>query len=106
VAALSYLWITALVILFIDAFPKSRFVRFHCLQAIFFGLAAFVLNVALAVFARLLDPIGSPILIYVTVWGLLRLALFLVWLLALLKAYLGVEYTLPGIGPIARKYSL
>ncbi|MBI3665261.1 MAG: hypothetical protein HY236_03400 [Acidobacteria bacterium] len=47
IAALAYLWITGLVFLFLDRFRQSPFVRFHCLQAVFFGLAALALNIML-----------------------------------------------------------
>lgn len=103
-AALAYLWITGLAFLFLKRFRQSGFVRFHSLQAVFFGLAVLALNTLLALISGLLDPFGSATLVYATVWGLVRLGWFLYWMLAWLKAYQGLEYELPVIGGLTRKY--
>ena len=105
IAALAYLWITGLVFLFLRRFRDSPYVRFHCLQAVFFGLAALVLNQMLAWLARLMGPSGSALLIFGTIWGLVRLGFFLIWVLVIVKAYQGLEYKLPAIGGLAWKYS-
>jgi uncharacterized membrane protein len=104
-AAIGYFWVTALVFLFTGLAPQTRFVRFHCLQAVFYGLAVLVVNMALWAVAAFLDPFGAVMLVYRTVSFLIELALLMVWVLAALKAYLGEEYALPGIGGLARKYS-
>ena len=103
-AAFSYLWIPAVVFLFTASGPKTRFVRFHCVQAFLWGLLMLVITALLWSVAMLLDPYGSVMLVFRTLSFLAELALLLFWVLAALKAYTGEEYTLPVVGGLARKY--
>lgn|GEM_PF-4057482 len=103
-AALAYLWITGIVFLFTARCRANAYVRFHCLQAVFYGAAVLLMNAALAVVAAQMGTMGAFPIIYATVWGVIRIGLFLLWILGMLKAYEGVEYKLPWIGHLARKY--
>jgi len=105
IAALAYLWITALAFLLLGPHRRSRFVRFHCLQAFFYGLVVAVLHGVLELISLSLPPFGPASLIYSASRSLLLLALFLTWMLALLKAYQGIPYQLPGIGSLASKHA-
>ena len=51
-AALSYIWIVGLIFFFIE--KENRFVRFHAMQSIIFGIANSVIMTALAVLAGIL----------------------------------------------------
>jgi len=87
-AALSYvaLWPTGLIFLLIE---KDPFVRFHAMQSLItFG----VLNVLMLV--PFIGWILTPIIM---------VAIFVLWLFLLIKAYQGEEYELPIVGPFAKQ---
>ena len=73
---------------------NNKFVRFHAMQSILFGVAAFILSaIANALVVVFIGIIIVP---------LLSLALFLAWLFVMWKAYQNEEYMLPIIGQIAK----
>src|SRR5258705_5403111 len=51
-AALSYIWIVGLIFFFIE--KENRFVRFHALQSVIFGIANSVILVLLSVLTMIL----------------------------------------------------
>ncbi|HEV2828548.1 MAG TPA: DUF4870 domain-containing protein [Pyrinomonadaceae bacterium] len=116
-AALSYIWIVGLVFFFIE--KENRFVRFHALQSIIFGIANMVIMTVLAVFAVILTfafGIGGAI-VGGALGSLVSLLVWLVWLIfwllglvfliglifAAVKAYQGQKFKLPIIGNMAEK---
>ena len=116
-AALSYIWIVGLVFFFIE--KENRFVRFHALQSIIFGIANMVIMMVLAVFAVILTfafGIGGA-MVGGALGSLVSLLVWLVWLifwllgllflvgliLAAVKAYQGQKFKLPIIGNMAEK---
>ena len=116
-AALSYIWIVGLIFFFIE--KENRFVRFHAVQSIIFGIASMVIIGVLAVLAVILTfafSIGGAVvgggigaLIHLVVW-LIWLIFWLLWLafligliLAAVKAYQGQKYKLPIVGNMAEK---
>jgi len=75
---------------------KDKFVRFHAMQSILFGVSAFVLTtIANALVVVFIGVILAP---------LVAMALFLVWLFVMWKAYEKEEYMLPVIGQVAKNY--
>ncbi|HSY91812.1 MAG TPA: DUF4870 domain-containing protein [Candidatus Binatus sp.] len=91
--------IPAIIFLVVDPYNKSRFVRFHSFQSIFFFLAVFAIHIVLSIFTIV------PFLILIT--APLHLLVFLgtialVVVLAL-KANSGQMYKLPVIGDLAEK---
>ncbi len=73
---------------------NNKFVRFHAMQSIMFGVAAFVLTaIANALIIVFIGVIIVP---------LLSLALFLGWLFVMWKAYQNEEFMLPVIGQLAK----
>jgi uncharacterized membrane protein len=116
-AALSYIWIVGLIFFFIE--KENRFVRFHAMQSIIFGIANSVIMTALAVLAGILTvafSVGGAVagggigtLIGLLVWviwlifWLVCLALFLGLIFAAYKAYQGQKFKLPFIGNMAEK---
>jgi len=91
--------IPAIIFLVVDPYNKSRFVRFHSFQSIFFFLAVFAIHIVLSIFTIV------PFLILIT--APLHLLVFLgtialVVVLAL-KANGGQMYKLPVIGDLAEK---
>ncbi|MFZ0773300.1 MAG: DUF4870 domain-containing protein [Candidatus Sulfotelmatobacter sp.] len=91
--------IPAIVFLVVEPYNKSRFVRFHAWQCIFFNVAWWILWFGLHIIAHF------PFLGFLTVlvWPLVGLGGFIVWIILLLKANQGQMYKLPVIGDLAEK---
>ncbi len=91
-AALSYVLgpITGVIFLVLE---KDKFVRFHAMQSIVFGVVAFVLNMIL----------GFTIILAL-VLPILWILEFVLWLVLIYKAWQGEEWELPVIGKFARTF--
>jgi uncharacterized membrane protein len=91
--------IPAIVFLVMEPYNKSRFIRFHSFQSIFFGLAWAVFWMALSFVASI------PVLGWMTIliWPLLGLGGLVIWVILLLKANQGQMFKLPVIGDMAEK---
>jgi uncharacterized membrane protein len=116
-AALSYIWIVGLIFFFME--KENRFVRFHAMQSIIFGIANTVILMVLGVLAAILTVafgVGGAIvgggigtLISMLVWliwllfWVIGLVLFLGLVFAAYKAYQGQKFKLPIIGNMAEK---
>jgi uncharacterized membrane protein len=92
-AALSYLWITAIVFLLLEPYNRDRFVRFHAFQALFLGLASIGGHVVLS----LIPILGWTLM---PLWSLVVLVFAVV---AAIKAYQNETWSIPVIGPYAEK---
>src|ERR1041384_1132778 len=55
-AALSYIWIVGLIFFFIE--KENKFIRFHALQSILFGIANSVIMVVLVIVGMILSAIS------------------------------------------------
>jgi len=86
-AALAYFLFPAIFFLLIDPYRNNRFVRFHCFQSIAFAIVSMIPRLALYL------PVAGLFL-----WPMLELALFIVWLVLLVKAFQGQKFKLPLIG--------
>src|SRR5438270_7607006 len=89
---LAYLFIPAIIFLFLEPYNKNKFVRFHSIQSLILHLASYVITTVLAI----------------TVVGLLLvpfvgLAAFVVGVTAAIKAFQGQKWGIPVIAPIAEK---
>lgn len=105
-ALLGYLiGILAVVWLVIEPYNKNRFIRFHAFQAIGFFVATVVLSIALTILSFIIGMVPGLNLILVVLWPLLWLAIFIVWLLLMFKAYKNEMWKLPVIGPFAEKWA-
>ncbi len=93
-AALSYVLgpITGVVFLVLE---KDKFVRFHAMQSIVFGVVAFVLNMIL----------GFTIILAL-VLPILWVVEFILWLMLIYKAWQGEEWEIPFLGKFARQFSM
>ncbi len=91
--------IPAIIFLVLEPYNRSRFVRFHAWQCIFFNIAWWILWFGLHIVAHV------PFLGFFTIlmWPLVGLGGFIVWLILLLKANKGEMYKLPVIGDLAEK---
>jgi uncharacterized membrane protein len=90
-------WITGLIFFLID---KRPFVRFHAAQSIALSIAIFVVYFALALGFGLLRMIGIGFFA-LFLYPILGLAVFLVWIFLMYKAYQHEKFMLPIIGGIA-----
>ena len=98
--ALAYVTIIpAIIFLVVEPFNRSRFVRFHAFQSIFFALAWFVLSIGLNIVAHI------PIFGWLTLllWPIVGLAGLIIWLVLVLKAFQNQMFKLPVIGDMAEK---
>jgi uncharacterized membrane protein len=91
--------IPAILFLVIEPYNKSRFVRFHAFQCLFFAVAWTVLWIGLNIIVHI------PILGWLTIliWPLVGLAGLIIWIILLLKANQGQMWKLPVIGDLAEK---
>ena len=103
-SALAYIPIVAIVWLIIEPYNRNRTVRFHSFQSIFFAVAC----VAIWIVELILTAILSVIPVLGTIVGVLlglgvSLALFIVWIFLIYKAFKEEKFLLPVIGPLAEK---
>jgi uncharacterized membrane protein len=91
--------IPAIVFLVVEPYNKSRFVRFHSFQSIFFAVAWTALWIVLNIVAHV------PLLGFLTILirPLVGLAGLVIWIILLLKANQGLMFKLPVIGDLAEK---
>jgi uncharacterized membrane protein len=91
--ALAYVTIIpAIVFLVLEPYNRKRFIRFHSFQSILFFVGCIVIE------------IGVSFLPYIPfLWTVVRLGLFVVWLIIALKAFQGQMFKLPVIGDMAEK---
>jgi uncharacterized membrane protein len=91
--------IPAIVFLVMEPYNRSRFVRFHAFQCIFFHIAWTAFWIVLSIIAHI------PLLGWLTIliWPLIGLAGFVIWLVLLLKANQGQMWKLPYIGDLAEQ---
>ena len=92
-------FIPAIIFLVTAPYNKSRFVRFHSFQSIFFCVAVAVIQIGLSVLTVV------PLLIFITapLHMLVALGALILWIILLLKANQGQIYKLPVIGNMAEK---
>jgi len=91
--------IPAIIFLVVAPYNKSRFVRFHSFQSIFFNIAWIVMWVALSI-VGMIPVLGWATLI---IWPLLGLGGLILWIILLIKANQGQMWKLPFIGDLAEK---
>src|SRR5271163_219623 len=91
--------IPAIIFLVVEPYNKSRFIRFHAFQCIFFAIAWTALWVVLSFIVHI------PFLGWLTIliWPLIGLAGLVIWVVLLLKANQGQMWKLPVIGDMAEK---
>jgi uncharacterized membrane protein len=94
----------AILFLLIEPYNRNTFVRFHSFQCIFLTIALMVISGVLKVISviLLLVPMLGW-LIVVTMWPLWGLAVLVLWLLVVIKAFQHEIYKLPVIGDIAQR---
>jgi uncharacterized membrane protein len=113
-ALLSYVvhFVSGLIFFFIE--KDSRLVRFHAMQSTILGgvvfVGGFVLGIAWAIVSAVASQISGVLGSLVSLLlGLVLLvfmaAVFIAWILCMVKAFQGQYFKLPVIGNLAEKYS-
>jgi uncharacterized membrane protein len=86
---------------------QDSFVRFYAMQSIIFGGAWVLFAFVYAIAHAILTPIPAIGLIFAVilwiVWALISIAFLAVFIIAVIKAFTGVRWEIPYIGPMARK---
>ena len=81
--------------------------RFYAMQSIIFGGAWFLFNIASAVVHAVVGAIPGvgPILVFLwaVIAALVHLAFLVLFIVAVVKAFSGVRWDIPYVGPMARK---
>jgi uncharacterized membrane protein len=97
IAALTYLllFVTGILLLYIEPYSKDDFVRFHARQAIVFSIAWFAIEIVLGVFIAVLPGILAGFLRFIL--DLINLALAIFWVYLMYKAYNGERYRIPQL---------
>jgi uncharacterized membrane protein len=91
--------VPAIIFLVMEPYNRSRFVRFHAFQSVFFAVAWIALWIALSIVGTI------PVLGWMTllIWPLVGLGGLIIWIILLVKANQGQMFKLPVIGDLAEK---
>jgi uncharacterized membrane protein len=91
--------IPAILFLVLEPYNKSRFVKFHCFQMIFFSVAMIAIWIGLTIISFV------PGLIFITfpLHMIVLLGSIVVWIILVIKANQGQMFKLPVIGDLAEK---
>ena len=86
---------------------RDSFVRFYAMQSIIFGLAWMLFGLAWRIFYSILASIPGIGVIFAfllwLVWAAVNVAFLIVLIIAIVKAFSGVRWDIPWVGPMARK---
>jgi uncharacterized membrane protein len=92
--------IPAIIFLIVEPYNRSSYIRFHSWQCIFMAIAWIVVDVAIAIFGRVMSFMG---LLAFALYPLVALAMLILWIMVLIKAFNGERFKLPIIGDLAAK---
>jgi len=85
----------------------DQLVRFYAMQSIIFGGVWFLFNLASWILHSILwmIPVAGPLFagLWIFVSSVIHLGLFVLMIITMVKAFSGVRWDIPYIGPIARK---
>ena len=95
-SALCYIPIIGVIFLLIEPYNRNKLIRFHAFQSLFLVALMFVVNIVLASVMEIVWGFWG-------VFGLLRLAFFVLWLFLIIKTFQGQKVVLPIIGALAEK---
>lgn len=86
---------------------RDPFVRFYAMQSIIFGLAWVVFVIAWNIVHAVLAPIPAlgwlfGLMLWL-IWAVASVGVLVLWIITMVKAFSGVRWDIPYIGPMARK---
>jgi uncharacterized membrane protein len=94
-------------IIFYIVEKHDSFVRFYAMQSIILGAAWFVFYIAAMIVHGVFNAIpgigGILIFFWQIVVALVYIVFLVLWIVAMVKAFINVRWEIPYIGPIARK---
>ena len=83
------------------------FVRFYAMQSIIFGgawiLFSIVSNILFAIFGSIPAIGGILVFFWAIIAALVHLAFLVIMIITIVRAFTGVRWDIPYVGPIARK---
>src|SRR5438445_12800004 len=86
---------------------RDPFVRFYSMQSIVFGLAWFLFNIVSAIVHAIFSAIpgigGILVFFWAIIAAVIHIGFVVLWIIATVKAFTGVRWDIPYVGPIARK---
>ena len=86
---------------------EDSFVRFYAMQSIIFGGAWILFAIVYGIAHAILTPIPAIGLIFAIIlwiaWALISIAFLVIFIITVIKAFTGVRWEIPYIGPMARK---
>ena len=102
-AALASFFLLIGGIVFLVLEKKDQFVRFYAMQSVFLGGFYVALTFAMTIALMILHgvPLVGTLLWMVSI--VIRLAIFALWLMLIVKAYSGKEWEIPYLGKLARQ---
>jgi len=101
---LSYIlgFITGIIFLVIEPYNQRPFVRFHAYQSIFFSAAYIGIQIILSILTVVLIMSGAPVGSLLTLIStLFFIAVFVLWIICIVKAYQNSKFMIPVIGQMA-----
>jgi uncharacterized membrane protein len=99
------LWfITGIVFLAIAPYNQIRTVRFHAFQSIFFSVGLFAIAIGLGILSVIFYAMSFWLgMLFGLLQSVFGLAMFVLWLYLMWKAYQGQKVVLPIVGPLAER---
>ena len=86
---------------------QDSFVRFYAMQSIIFGGAWILFALIYGIAHAILTPIPAIGLVFSIIlwiiWALISIAFLVIFIITVVKAFTGVRWEIPYIGPMARK---
>jgi uncharacterized membrane protein len=92
--------IPAIIFLVMEPYNKDRFIKFHAFQCLFLAAAGFAAGICLMVL-NVIPIIGT--IISLLLFPLLWLAIFVLAVIAAIKAYNNQKFMIPFIGKLAEQ---
>jgi len=86
---------------------QDNYVRFYAMQSIIFGCAWFLFNIVSAVVHAVFWAIpgigGILVFFWAIIAALVHLVFLVIMIITIVKAFTGVRWDIPYIGPVARR---
>ncbi|HEX3893813.1 MAG TPA: DUF4870 domain-containing protein [Terracidiphilus sp.] len=92
--------IPAILFLILEPYNRNSYIRFHAWQCIFMAIAWIVIDLVVMIFGRFMPFMG---LLAFGLYPLISLAMLILWIMVLIKAFNGERFKLPIIGDMAAK---
>jgi uncharacterized membrane protein len=104
-SALCYIvgFITGILFLVLAPYNQNRNIKFHAWQSILFSAVAIAISIVFSMFVWGVGYGFGLFTLFTMVYLIFRLAMFVLWLFVMYKAYSGQKFMLPIIGAIAEK---